>query len=108
MVTRYEHEDGMLVGSVTEREPEWSRTDVEALVAYLETQRVGSHGYPMVEAISPDGDPSNPERKWDWEVPLPVLDFAQAELDKVTKDYAKRYPDADMRALRFRVQKRPR
>lgn len=97
-----------MIEAVTEREPEYSRTDVEALIAYMETQRVGPHGYSMTEAISPDGDPSNPDRKWDWAVPLPVLDFAQAELDKVTKDYANRYPDADMRALRFRVEKQPR
>ena len=107
VVTRYEYEDGLLVGSVTEQEPEWRRPDVEALIAHAESKRVGPHGHPMDVALSPDGDPSNPDRKWDWFVPLPPLDFAQAELDRVTKGYAEKYPDANMNALRFRVERVP-
>lgn len=107
-VTTHEYQDGVLVGSVTERDPEFSRTDVEALIAYLETKRVGPHGHPMSEAVSPSGDPSNPAREWDWHVPLPTLDFAQAELDRVKKQYKDQYPDADTGALLWRVEKRAR
>lgn len=98
----------MLVGSVTEREPEWSRADVEALIALLEAQRVGAHGYPVSEAVSPLGDPSNPDREWDWVVPLPTKDFAQAELDRVRNQYRESYPDADLSSLLWRVEKRTR
>lgn len=94
-----------LVGSVTERDPEFSRVDVEALLAYTESQRVGQHGHPMSEAISPLGDPSNPDREWDWHVPLPVKDFAQDELDRVKKRYKDAYPDADLGSLLWRVEK---
>lgn len=105
-VTRYEYENGLLVGSVTEREPEFSREDVEAFIAYKESLRVGPHGHPMSEAVSPLGDPSNPNREWDWNVPLPVKDFAQDALDRAKKRYKDQYPDADLGALRWLVEKR--
>lgn len=97
-----------MIGSVTERESEWSRSDVESLIAFMESQRVGPHGHPMDEAVSPDGDPSNRDRKWDWHVPLPTMDFAQAALDRAKDGYKKSYPDADLGALRWRVEKRER
>lgn len=107
--TTYEYDDyGRLVGSVTEREPEWSREDVEALIALMEAKRVGPHGHPMDEAVSRDGDPSNPDRKWDWVVPLPTVDFPQQALDREKKRYSKSYPDAEVEALRWRVEKRER
>lgn len=107
-VTRYEYDDaGRLVGSWVEREPEWSRADVEALVALLESRRVGAHGFALSEATSRDGDPSNPEREWDWHVPLPTFDFAQAALDREKKRYLEAYPDADFDAMLWRVEKRP-
>lgn len=107
-VTRYEYEDGLLVGAVTEREPEFSRVDVEAFVALLESKRVGPHGHPMSEAVSPLGDPSNPAREWDWRVPLPVKDFAQDALDREKKRYKEAYPDADLGSLMWLVEKQER
>lgn len=108
-VTRYEYDDaGRLEASVTEREPEWSRADVESLIAFREAQRVGPHGHEMSVAVDPLGDPSNPAREWDWVVPLPVKDFAQEALDREKKRYSDTYPDADMGALRWRVEKRQR
>lgn len=104
--TRYEYEDGVLVGSVTEQEPEYSRIDVEALIALVESQRVGPHGYPMNEAMSPAGDPSNPDREWDWDVGLPSIDFAQAAVDRAIDQYRTAYPDADMSSLKWAVKKR--
>ena len=105
-VTRYEYDgDGRVVGSVTTREPEWCRADVEALLAFIESGRVGPHGHPLSEAMSRDGDPSNPDATIRWHVPLPSIDFAQQALDREKRAYAKKYPDADMNALRWRVEK---
>lgn len=94
--------------TLTEREPEWSPTDREALLALLEAQRVGPHGHPMSEAKSPLGNPSHPQREFDWVVPLPELDFAQDALNKRMKAYRDQYPDADMTSLIWRVEKRDR
>lgn len=107
VATRYEYDDqGRLVGSETIREPEWSRADVESLIAYTESQRVGSHGHPMSDAMSPDGDPSNPARKWDWHVPLPVIDFAQKALSERKKAFEETYKDFDLSGYVWRVEKR--
>lgn len=105
-VTRYEYEDGVLVGSVTEREPEFSREDVEAFIALMESQRVGPHGHPMSEATSPLADPSNPNRKWEYVTPLPEVDFATAAKNATIDKYRAAYPDADMSSLLWRVEKR--
>ncbi len=105
-VTRYEYEEGVLVGSVTEREPEFSRIDVEALLAYIESQRVGPHGHPMSEALSRAGDPQNHDREWDWVVDLPVVDFAQAALDREKLAYRTAHPNADMGSLKWAVTRR--
>lgn len=107
-VTRYEYDqEGRLVGSVVEREAEFSRVDVESLIAYVESQRVGSHGYPMSEATSPDGNPSSADRKWDWVVGLPDRDFVHQALNSAKKAYREAYPDAEMDSLLWRVEKRP-
>ena len=108
-VTRYEYDEaGRLAGSWVEREPEFSRADVEALIAFIEKGRVGSHGYPMSEATAREGDPSNHDREWDWFVDLPEVDFAQRALDQARESYKQMYPDADMGARLFRVEKRYR
>lgn len=108
-VTRYEYDDaGRLVGTWTERESEFSRTDVEALIAFIEKGRVGPHGHPMSEATAREGDPSNHDREWDWFVDLPEVDFAQRALDQAKATYRQDFPDADMGALLWRVEKRER
>lgn len=98
----------MLVGSVTERESEWSHDDVIALLALKEMQRVGPHGHPIADAISELGNPANHEREWDWVVDLPVTDFAQLALNKAKADYQSIYPDADTSYLKWSVEKRLR
>lgn len=91
--TRYEYDDdGRLSGSVTQREAEWSRTDVEALIAYIDLHRVGPHGQPMGEATSQDGNPSNRERKWDY-VAEPWTDFAARALAKAKHEFKQSYGD---------------
>ena len=108
-VTRYEYDDaGRMVASWTEREAEFSREDVEAMLAFQEMQRVGPHGHPMSEATSPEGDPSNRDRKFTWVVPPPDLDFAQDALEKAIDKFKKTYPDANPNAYKFRVEKRER
>ena len=107
VVTRYEYDGDRLVGSVTEREPEWSRADVEALDAIRQARAmVGPHGYPMDVAMSPEGDRSSWESKYEWVVGPPVVDHAQAALDRTIAAYKKKYPNAEMGALRWRVEKR--
>lgn len=94
---------------MTYREPEWSRDDVVALAAVVERREMtGSHGHPITDAMSPDGDPSRMERKWDWHVPLPSVDFAQRAIDRARDAYARKYPEADMGAMRWRVEKQQR
>ena len=107
MITRYEYDGDRLVGSVTEREPEWSRADVEALDALRQVREaVGPHGYPMDEAMSPDGDPSSWDALYEW-VPLPpAVDHAQAAQNRFIEAYRKQHPDADMSAMRWRLEKR--
>lgn len=97
----------LLVGSVTEREQEWARSDVESLIAFMQSKQVGPHGFPMDIATSPLGDPSNPDREWEWHVPLPSLDYPSRELAKAQKKYSDAYPDADLSALLWRVERRP-
>lgn len=108
-MTEYEYDEtGRLVGSTSSREAEWSGEDREALIAYLETQRVGPHGYPMSEATSRDVDPANPERLFDLVVPMPTRDHMQAALNREQDTYRKKYPDADMGSLKWRIERRPR
>lgn len=105
-VTRYEYdEDGRLITSITEREPEWCRADVEALIAYIEMGRVGPHGQPMSEATSWEANPSNKDRTIGYEVDVQT-DFAAVALSEFKKAYKKQYgDDADMENLRFIVKK---
>ncbi|MCW2287041.1 YD repeat-containing protein [Leucobacter luti] len=104
--TTYEYDDdGRLVGSVTEREPEWSRADVEALVAHLERGRVGPHGQPMSEVTSELANPANKDRGWDYEVDV-YTDFAQQKLSREQEAFKKAYgDDADMSSLQWIVRK---
>lgn len=105
-VTRYEHDDaGRVVAATTEREPEWSRDDVEALLAFVELGRVSSHGQPMNEATSPKGNPQNPDREWDYEVDV-YTDFAQQALNLEKEAFKRAYgDDADMSTLAWIVRK---
>lgn len=104
-VTRYEYEGDRLVGAVLEREPEFSRTDVESLIAHLEMGRVGRHGQPMAEATSEDANPSNRARKYAYEADV-YTDFAQLELDKQQKAFKATYgDDADMSGLVWVVRR---
>ena len=105
-VTRYEYdEDGRLSAAVTEREPEWCRADVEAMIAYLEMGRVGPHGQPMSEATSPLANPQSDAQEWDYAVDV-WTDFAAKRLSEVKRAYKERYgDDVNLDELRFIVRK---
>lgn len=106
-MTSHSYEGGVLVRSVTVAEPEWSADDLLLLRGHLQDERVtrGTHGHPLHEAMSPDADPARWDGKYRYVVPSPVRDFAQQALDNARNDYAKRFPDADLSALRWRVEK---
>lgn len=104
-VTRYEYDaDGRIVSSVTEREPEWCRADVEALIAFLEMGRVGPHGQPMSEATSPLADPSNPARQWGYRAEA-WTDFAAKVESEFRRDYKKRYGNDALDGIKIIVKK---
>ncbi len=105
-VTRYEYDDeGRLSAAITEREPEWCRADVEALIAFVEMGRVGPHGQPMSEATSRLADPSNPDAEWRYVVEV-WTDFAAKAKSEFIRDYKSKYgDDANMDELGFIVKK---
>lgn len=102
---RYTHRP-IVVAAVTEREPEWSSADRQSLLAYLESRKVGSHGHPMSEATSPLADPSNVDREYEYYSPPPTKDFANDAIARNQAAYKKRFPDADLGSLLWRVEKR--
>jgi len=75
------------------------------MIAFLEMQRVGSHGHPMSEATSPLANPQNPGREWDYSVEV-YTDFAEARLNEFKRDFRQRYgDDAQMDDRVFIVKK---
>ena len=106
-VTSHVYEGGRLVRSVTVSEPEFSADDLALLRGHLREDRIprGKHGHPLSEAMSPDADPSRHDAKYRYEVSLPSTDFAQAALDAAVAAYEKSYPDADLGALKWRVER---
>lgn len=99
-VTRFYYDDaGRLSHAVTTREPEFGDADRIALHAARDEQHAprGRHGILLSDA-------TDPAKQYRWKVPLPTLDFAQAELDKTKARYLKAYPDVDADALLWRVE----
>lgn len=97
----FEYDDvGRVVRVVTVREAEFSAEDVEWLLASRRRARIprGGHGLPLAES-------TDPAFQYDWEVGLPVTDFAQQKLDAAREAYRKQYPDADMGALLWTVSR---
>lgn len=97
----------VVVRAASYSEPEWSPGDIAALVAVREQRKlIGPHGWPIDEAMSPDGDPSSWDAKYQWVVPPPSVDYAQRAIDIKKAEYAKEYPNVDMNSLRWRVERR--
>lgn len=93
-----------MVAAITERESEWCRADVEALIAYVEMGRVGPHGQPMSEATSPLADPANPDRQWMYGVEA-WTDFAEKAEVQFKRAYRERYGDDALDGVKFIVKK---
>lgn len=89
------------------REPEFRSADVALLRGWLREDLVprGEHGHPLSEAMSSDADPSSRAAKYRYVAGLPVTDFAQDALNEAREGYRRSYPDADLSALRWRVEK---
>ena len=94
-VTEYAYDGDRLIGSVTTREPEFSRDHLDLLLAHerLEADR-GSHGQPMSEATDPSGDPAK-KGGWRYEANrLPRVDFAAKALADQQDAFYKKWPKA--------------
>ena len=86
--------------AVTVREPEFTDHERVALFA--------SHGYEHAAKSGtghPLSDATDPASQGKWAVPLPTLDFAQDALNKAQAVYKEQYPNADMSALLWRVER---
>lgn len=94
-----------MIFSETTREPEFSRADVESMIAFIESQRVGHHGQPMSEATSPLADPLNRDRRWKY-VAEPWTDFADQALERAKKKFRAEHGDAvDLDGVIWQVRK---
>jgi hypothetical protein len=103
--TRYEYDvDGRLVGSVTQREPEFNPEERALLLAMAEIENdIGHHGHPLSETTSPLA--SGSKRLWHYEAEGPYADnAAQVEAEARTK-YTKQYPDKALDGLFWVVKK---
>lgn len=99
--THYEHDsDGVLIASTPE--PEFDQSQYEWLAALADYEAdLGPHGQLLSEAVSPDADPGNQNRKYRFiagpaSAPgLPLIDFAAQARDQASEAYYKQYPDVD-------------
>lgn len=99
--TSYEYNaEGLLVASTPE--PEFDSSQYELLAALMDYEAdLGPHGQLLSEAISPDADPGNQNRKYRFiagleKAPgLPLVDYAAQARDQASAAYYKQYPDVD-------------
>jgi hypothetical protein len=106
-IVEYEYdENGRLARALSTREPEFSEDDVALLLAHIRHQRsIQPHGYTLDEAISPEADPSNRKGAYYFRAGAPYIDFAEkARLDEQRK-FREAYPDADLSAYIFPIEK---
>lgn len=94
--TRHEYADGVLVASVTEREPEWDRSQLDMMLAYERVMAdMGPHGHPMSEATHPDADPAK-WGGWHYEAnKTPKTDYAARAIDLAREKYYAVHKDVD-------------
>lgn len=81
-------------------EPRFTPREKALLLASWRADREprGRHGFLLSEATDPDVQ---------WEVGMPVRDYAQQALDKAEDDYEAQWGKAaDMRSLLFRVRRK--
>ena len=87
---------------MTVREPEYNDHDRALIAASYAADQAprGRHGLLLSEA-------TDPAHQHDWEVRMPRRDYAQQALDREQAAYLKKWGDADMDSLLWRVQRRP-
>lgn len=101
-VTTYERDEaGAIVRAITVREPEFNSWDRAVLLADVAASKVprGAHGLPLSETT----DPAN---QFAYEVPNPVMDWAQKALDDQQALYKKQHPNSPMGGLLWKVARR--
>lgn len=86
--------DGALIGEVHTREAQYTRRDVDLLLAHLQIEAdKGPHGQPLSEATSEWADPSRWDAKWGYEATGPFTDFAEKKIALRREAYRKSLPD---------------
>lgn len=99
-MTTYEYDEaGLLIRSVTVREPEYSEWDVALLLQDRARRlaRRGSHGLLLDET-------TEAKNQFAYKAKAPIIDWAEKALREAKQDYAKKYPKADMGALLWEVE----
>ena len=76
-ITEHEHVDGVLVRSVTRKEPEFNDDDLNLMLASVAFEAsIGRNGHLLSHTMSPEADPSNYDSTlryfahgpfWDWD-----------------------------------------
>lgn len=96
------YEDGQLVGVRVTREPEFTPTEVELLLAHLEMQAdIGWHGIPMSEAT----DIAN---QFSYRGPdAPRIDWAAKAIGDASDRYYEANPKASRNGHQWYLRKRP-
>jgi hypothetical protein len=108
--TEHIYEDGLLVGTVSQIEPEFDDEQRALLLAYeLHTASVGPHGFLMSEVTSPEADPNNAAGSLRFVADsIPTVDYAEKARRNAEEAYRKNYEGADMAGLIFRVHREER
>jgi hypothetical protein len=97
--TRRVYEDGVLVGSVTERESEFDAEQRALLLAHMDLERdKGSHGQPMSEATNDAADPAKSGTYHYKANKLPRVDWAARAVGIAQEAYYSGRPKDESRA----------
>lgn len=90
--------DGVVL-SVAVSEPRFTVGEKDALLASRRAERAprGPHGRLLAEA-------TDPAHQYDWVVPKPTRDFAEAKRRAAIDAYRKKYPDTDHTSLLWSVR----
>lgn len=99
--TTYQYDGGRLVGSVTRREPEFTRAEVALMLAHERYEAdLGPDGFPMSEATDPEN----------WRAFVgnekPRVDWAAKAREDARDAYYKKYPEANRNGHLWSVRKR--
>jgi hypothetical protein len=108
--TKYEYrDDGKLISSTTTRESEFDTEQVAWLLASdrLESD-TGRLGESLSDAMSPDADPNNWDRKFDIEVSGPTFNWVEYTLGRAQDAFYKQYPDAPRHGHNWKARLKPR